>query len=222
MQVVLIFKRLYFYGIGSTKERCARNLPKTKIPHYFCRMYLYFFPLLAAIIGYAFNSLIIAYLTRKAIPGHLPAFSENAGKYAGGLIDMDALAVKVADPEQLAALKPYIEEHIDIFLKEKLKEKMPAIAMFVGEKTMDMMKKGLMEEIDSLLPDLLQRYMGSLKERMDIGAMVAAKISELPPRQVDELLRTGLKKEWALFRWAGAASGLAIGVLLLLLLQLTP
>ncbi len=157
-------------------------------------MFLYFFPLIAAVFGYLFNSLIVAYLTRKAIPGRIPALAGSAGKYAATLINLDTLAGKVTDPEQLAGLRPSIEQHIDIFLKEKLKEKMPAIAMFVGEKTIDMMKKSLMEEIDSLLPALLQRFMESLKDRMDIASMVAAKIRELPPERVDSLLRNSLKK----------------------------
>ena len=204
------------------EERCIRILCKTEIHHYFCSMFLYFFPLIAAVLGYLFNSLIITYLTRKVVPARLPALAGSAGKYAGTLIDVDAIAGKAADPENLAALQPYIEQHIDIFLKEKLKEKMPAIAMFVGEKTMDMMKKGLMEEIELLLPNLLQRYMGSLKEKINVEAMVTAKIKELPPEKVDALLQNGLKKEWVMFKWAGALTGLVIGALLLLPLQLIP
>jgi uncharacterized membrane protein YheB (UPF0754 family) len=185
-------------------------------------MFLYFFPLIAAVLGYLFNSLIVIYLTRKAVPARLPALADGAGKYAGTLIDLDAIAGKAADPENLAALQPYIEQHIDVFLKEKLKEKMPAIAMFVGEKTMDMMKKGLMEEIELLLPNLLQRYMGSLKEKINVEAMVTAKIKELPPEKIDTLLQNGLKKEWRMFKWAGAVSGLVIGLVLCLLLVLIP
>lgn len=185
-------------------------------------MFLILFPLAAAILGYGINSLIVRYITRKAIPQRMPALARQAGAYAATLINTDELAAKLADPEKLKSLHPFIEQHIDVFLKEKLKEKMPAIAMFVGEKTIEMMKKGLMEEIELLLPNLLQQYMGSIKERLDIGAAVTKGLAGIAPERVDEVLHTGLAREWRLFKWAGAASGLLIGVVLLLLQQLLP
>ncbi len=185
-------------------------------------MFLFLFPLVAAILGYGINSLIVRYITRKAIPSRMPALAGQAGKYAATLVNTDELAIKLADPEKLKSLHPYIEQHIDIFLKEKLKEKMPAIAMFVGDRTIEMIKKGLMEEIELLLPNLLQQYMGSLKERLDIGAAVTKGLAGIPSERVDDLLHTGLSREWRLFKWAGAASGLIIGILLLVLQQLMP
>lgn len=195
---------------------------KNKIHHYFCRMFPILFPLIAAVLGYLVNSILIGYITRKALPARMPAVATQAGQYAASLVNTDELAARIADPEKLKSLHPYIEQHVDVFLKEKLKEKMPAIAMFVGEKTMDMMKKGLMEEIELLLPNLLQQYMGSLKERLDIGAMVTKGLNGMTPGQVDSLLRKGLARERAMFKWAGAASGLLIGLLLLALQQLIP
>lgn len=178
-------------------------------------MYLYFFPLIAAIMGWLFHLTFINYLFTKIIPSKMPAIAGMAGQYASDkVLNMDVIAAKITDPANLAEMKPFIESHIDTFLKVKLKEKMPAIAMFVGDKTLDVMKGNLMEEIDTLLPNLLQKYAGNLGEKINIEALLVKKINELP---VSDLLGKHLKKEKMLFQLFGALSGLAIGLVFLLL-----
>lgn len=145
----------------------------------------------------------------------MPAIAGKAGRYASDkLLNMDVIAAKITDPANLMAMKPFIEQHIDTFLKVKLKEKMPAIAMFVGDKTLDSMKVSLMDEIDILLPNLLHKYAGNLGDQINIESILVAKMNELP---VAELLSKNLKREKALFQLFGALSGLLIGGVLLLL-----
>lgn len=179
-------------------------------------MYLYFFPVVAAVIGWIFNLTFINYLFGKVIPSRVPAIARKAGRYASDkILNMDLIAAKITDPANLAEMRPFIEQHIDVFLKVKLKEKMPAIAMFVGEKTLDTMKASLMDEIDVLLPDLLQRYAGNLGEKVNIESVLITKINELP---VAELLNQNLKKEKMLFQLFGALSGFVIGLALVIIL----
>lgn len=177
-------------------------------------MYLYFFPLLAAVTGWLLNLIFLNYLFGKIIPARIPALAHTAGRYASDkLLNMDVIAAKLTDPAGIADMRPFIEQHIDTFLKVKLKEKMPAIAMFVGEKTLDTMKASLMEEIDVLLPNLLQKYAGNLGEKINIESLLVARINELP---VAELLNTHLKKEKMRFQLFGALSGFIIGLLFVL------
>ncbi len=145
----------------------------------------------------------------------MPALASAAGHYASDkVLNMDVIASKITDPANLSEMRPFIENHIDTFLKVKLKEKMPAIAMFVGEKTLDSMKASLMDEIDVLLPSLLEKYAGNLGQKINIEAVLINKINELP---VAELLNKNLKKEKMMFQLFGALSGLVIGLVLVLL-----
>jgi uncharacterized membrane protein YheB (UPF0754 family) len=178
-------------------------------------MYLYSLPLIAAVIGWLFNLTFINYLFGKMIPSRMPAIAGKAGRYASDkVLNMDVIAAKITDPANLAEMKPFIEQHIDTFLKVKLKEKMPAIAMFVGEKTLDTMKASLMDEIDVLLPNLLQKYAGNLGEKINIESVLISKINELP---VAELLNKNLRKEKMMFQLFGALSGLVIGLVMVLI-----
>jgi uncharacterized membrane protein YheB (UPF0754 family) len=184
-------------------------------PVYFCGMYLFFFPFAAAFLGWFFHRLFTNYLFRKIIPAKVPQLATGAGEYVSDkLLNINMISAKITDPQNLEPLRPYIEQHIDVFLKEKLKEKMPAIAMFVGEKTIEMLKKGLMEEIDSLLPALLDKYAGNLAQQLDIAELVRRKIAELP---LASLLEKGARKEIALFHGFGALTGFVIGWVLVLL-----
>jgi hypothetical protein len=181
---------------------------------------IYCFPLIAALVGWIFNLILIQYLFKKILPAKLPALGSKAGRYVSDKVfNVDQIASKLLDPQQLEAVKPFIEEHIDHFLNEKLKEKMPAIAMFIGEKTIVMMKAALMEEIDSLLPGLLGKFMGNLSDKINIEKALTAKLNELPDGKITAILNDNLKREKCLFQVFGALSGLVIGIILVILVR---
>jgi uncharacterized membrane protein YheB (UPF0754 family) len=183
-------------------------------------MILYCFPLIAAFVGWLFNLALIRYLFTKALPAKLPALGSQAGKYVSEKVfNIDQLASKLTDPQQLESVRPFIEGHIDHFLNEKLKEKMPAIAMFIGEKTIVMMKTALMEEIDSLLPGLLNQFIGNLSDKINIEKALTAKLNELPEEKITAILNENLKREKGLFQVFGALSGFVIGLILVLLVH---
>jgi hypothetical protein len=71
-----------------------------------------------------------------------------------------------------------------------------------------------MDEIDILLPNLLQKYAGNLGEKINIESVLINKINELP---VAELLNKNLKKEKTLFELFGALGGFVIGLVLVLI-----
>lgn len=179
-------------------------------------MYLYLLPLVAALLGWLSNYLLLRYILGKALPAKAPALAAQAGRYLSGkVLHMDTLAVTLADPAKLEEVKPLIEHHIDIFLKEKIKEKMPAVAMFIGEKTMDMMKRSLMDEIDVMLPELVGKYLGNLGDKLDIEKRVQERVQALPEGQIAALLRRHLGRERMLFSLYGALTGFVIGILML-------
>src|SRR5580704_3156031 len=63
------------------------------------------------------------------------------------LIHFSEIATQLNDPEQLKNLTPTIEKHLDSFLKVKLKEKLPVIAMFISDNMIQSIKEGMLEEI---------------------------------------------------------------------------
>lgn len=181
-------------------------------------MILYFIPLITALTGLLLHWLLTSWLFRIGLPPRLPALLSGAGNYLGTeVFRAGAILEKITDQKNLEAVKPYLEEQVDHFLKHKLPEKMPMIAMFAGAKTLDAVKEGLMEEMDTLLPGLLQQYAGRLKEELDVAQIIQTQLSTQSPQKIAGLIRTALKKEIRLFISLGALTGLLIGVLCVLL-----
>lgn len=133
------------------------------------------------------------------------------------LIHFDEIARLLKDPQKLKDLNPTISKHLDNFLEVKLKEKLPVISMFLGESTIGKVKEGMMEEIESLLPELIQQYTDSLGSSIDIERMVTEKVSNFSSDKLEEMLLNVMKKEFRFVELIGGVLGFLIGVCQLLL-----
>src|SRR5688500_1862964 len=139
-------------------------------------------PIISAFIGWFTNWIAIKMLFHPKQPkkilgitfhGIFPKrqrqFAAKLGVLvATELLHFDEIAVRLKDPGQLKELEPVISQHLDTFLQVKLKEKLPVISMFVGEGTMEKIKEGMMEEIEVLLPEIIERYTDSLRNKIDV------------------------------------------------------
>jgi len=136
------------------------------------------------------------------------------------LIHFDEIAALLKDEEQLKALNPKIEEHLDVFLQVKLKEKLPVISMFVGESTMLKIKEGMLEEIELLLPELIEEYTTGLSKKIDIEKMVATKVSNYSSDKLEDILLSVMKKEFKFIELVSCVLGFLIGLVQMLLSML--
>lgn len=175
-------------------------------------------PFIAAFIGW-FTTWLAFYMLfnpRKPIhifgltiqgifPKRQHVFAAKLGSVvANELLHFDEIVRQIKDPTQLAAVMPDIEKHIDIFLHERLKEKMPVISMFVGQGTLEKIKEGLLEEINIMLPEVIGKYADGLSAKIDIEKMVTDKVASFSSDKLEEILATVMKKE---FRFVEAICG---------------
>lgn len=188
---------------------------------------LYLLPFISAFIGWFTNWIAIKMLFHPKDPvrflgltiqGIFPKgqkqFAQKMGSLvASELLHFDEIAQRISDPEQLKVLRPYIEEHIEHFLAHKLKEKLPVISMFVGAGTLDKIKEGLMEEIDSLMPQLMQKFADNLSSKIDIESLVTEKVAQFSSDKLEEILVAIMKKEFRFVEIIGAVLGFFIGLI---------
>jgi tetrahydromethanopterin S-methyltransferase subunit B len=172
-------------------------------------MILYFIPIISACTGWvAVRFYLNSTLLRKR-----KSAAKAIGAYAANLINFDSIADKLKDPAQLQSLSPIIEAHIDTFLRSKLQEKIPMIATFIGESTIVKLKDGMMEEINSLLPQVLGKYADNLSGKLDISSTIESKINNLSNRDILLAMAGPIRSA----SWTGAWFGLFIGLLNLLI-----
>ncbi|MBZ0098186.1 MAG: DUF445 family protein [Taibaiella sp.] len=188
---------------------------------------LFLIPVISAFIGWFTNWVAIKMLfhpkkpvnilglkVQGIFPKRQAQFAQKLGTLvATELIHFDEIAAKLKDPEQLQALNPTIEAHIDTFLRIRLKEKIPVVAMFIGDNTINKLKDGMMEEISVLLPDVIDRYTQGLSEKIDIEQMVTEKVAAFSSDKLEEILNAIMKKEFRFVEILGGVLGFIIGLL---------
>jgi uncharacterized membrane protein YheB (UPF0754 family) len=148
--------------------------------------------------------------------------AENLGRIVGQeLLSFQDIEQKITGSGNLDGIYPEIEKHIDEFLRVKLKDAMPMIAMFVGEATIGQMKTVFMDELKGMLPGLLKNYIHNLKGELDLERIVVEKIKGFSSDRLENMLNQILTKEFRFVEVIGAALGFIIGVVQILITMAT-
>jgi uncharacterized membrane protein YheB (UPF0754 family) len=189
-------------------------------------MLLYLIPFISAFIGWFTNWIAIKMLFHPKDPkrilgvtfhGIFPKrqqqFATKLGSVvANELLHFDEIVDRIKEPSNLQDLAPFIEKHIDQFLLVKLKEKLPVISMFVGEGMIQKIKEGLLEEIEVMLPELINQFTGKLSTTIDIEKIVTEKVANFSSDKLEEILVSIMQKEFRFVEIIGGVLGFLIGL----------
>mgnify|MGYP003557062541 FL=1 len=148
------------------------------------------------------------------IPKNQQVIAEQLGKMVSKeFLSFSELKEKVTDPGNLSKLKPEIENHIDIFLREKLKDTFPMLSMFIGDKTINQLKAAFLLELESLFPILMNSYMARLEQDINVEKLVTGKVAGYSITKAEEMLNKSAKKLFMYFQLTGVIIGLLSGLL---------
>ncbi|OSZ77772.1 DUF445 domain-containing protein [Chitinophagaceae bacterium IBVUCB2] len=197
--------------------------------------WLLIIPVISAFIGWVTNWVAIKMLFHPREPkkilgitfhGIFPKrqqiFAEKLGKLVSAeFLSFDDIEQKISNPDNLQKIMPLIEEHMDDFLRHRLKDEMPVISMFIGDKTITNMKGMFMKEIQTLLPVVMKKYASNLKEELDLEQIVTQKVAAFSSDKLEEVLYQIMSKEFRFVEIIGAVIGFIIGALQVLITVLT-
>lgn len=189
-------------------------------------------PLISALIGWLANRMLIKMLFRPVKPvrvlgitiqGIFPKRQEDLAAKLGKLVSTELFSFsdieeKITHPDNIKKILPYVEQHIDEFLRQRLKEVFPMISMFIGEKTINQLKTVFMDELERLFPVLMKNYMTNLQQDLDLEKIVTEKLSAFPIEKLESALYESMGAELRLAGIFGAVIGLLIGLLQVLLI----
>ena len=165
---------------------------------------------------------ILGLTIQGIFPKRQQQFAEKLGKLVSEeLLSFKDIAHKITDPGNLDQLLPHVEEHIENFLKVKLKESMPMISMFIGEKTVTQLKGVFLEELRILFPTLMERYMGHLQEQLDLEKIVVDKVSSFSSDKLESILQHIMAREFRFVEILGGVLGFLIGLVQVAITLLT-
>lgn len=152
------------------------------------------------------------------IPANQNLLAEKTGKLVGSqLFSFEALKQKVSDPENFSKLKPEIEQHIDSFLRDRLKETFPMLSVLIGDKTINQLKTAFLAELESLFPGLMKSYVNNLEKDINIEKEVTEKIAGFSIARAEELIYSSAGKQLLKLRLLGACVGFLTGLIQVLI-----
>jgi uncharacterized membrane protein YheB (UPF0754 family) len=152
------------------------------------------------------------------IQGILPANQQLIAQKIGSLVStqlfsFDALQQKVTDPGNFNKLKPEIEKHIDVFLRDKLKETFPMLSMLIGDKTINQLKAAFLTELETLFPALMKSYVSNLEKELDIEKEVSEKIAGFAIVKAEEMVYKSAGRQLLKIQLLGAFIGFLTGLM---------
>jgi uncharacterized membrane protein YheB (UPF0754 family) len=194
-------------------------------------MIIYLLPFLSAFIGWFTNWVAIKMLfhpreeknilglkIQGIFPKRQQQFAEKLGTLVSKeLISFEEISLKINNPETMVKVMPFIENHIEQFIKVKLKEEIPLLSMFITDSTMGSIKKGIVKEIEILFPTLINQMTLGLQKDLDIEKIVIEKVKNFSSDKLEEILNAIMSKEFRFVEIIGAILGFIIGLIQLLL-----
>jgi uncharacterized membrane protein YheB (UPF0754 family) len=161
---------------------------------------------------------ILGFTLHGVFPKRQRQIAESLGRIVGQeLLSFEDIEQTITNPDNVRRILPLAEEHIDNFLRNKLKESMPMIAMFIGDKTINQLKTVFMKELEDLFPVIMKNYVNHLKNDLDLEKIVVDKIAGFSSDRLETMLSQILTKEFRFVEVIGAALGFFIGLLQILL-----
>lgn len=194
-------------------------------------MTIYLIPFISAFIGWFTNWIAIKMLfhpkeeknilgikIQGIFPKRQQQFAEKLGKLVSSeLLSFKDIEEKISNPANIVKLMPFVENHIDHFLRVKLAEQMPVISMFIGDKTINQLKEVFIVELTELFPVLMKNYMNNLQEELDLEKIVTQKVAGFSSDKLEQILIAIMSKEFRFVEIIGGVLGFLIGLLQVIL-----
>jgi uncharacterized membrane protein YheB (UPF0754 family) len=157
---------------------------------------------------------ILGFTIQGIFPKRQTQFAEKLGKLVSTeLLSFEEIQTAITHPDNLKGLMPKLETAVDHFLRNKLSEVMPMISMFIGDKTIDKIKIVLTDEIQQLFPEMIEQYVSSMKNNLDLEKIVTEKVTGFSSDKLESILYQVMSKEFKFIEILGGVLGFLIGLI---------
>jgi hypothetical protein len=191
-------------------------------------MYWWLLPFFTAISSLISSRIIFYFLFHPAFPVKIGRLKIQGivplrmGKWERQLTESIVNAVAadkrlteyLTAPSTLQPMMPFIEMHIDEFLRHKLGKAMPIVSMFVGDKTINQMKGVFMNELETLLPAIIRRFLEESMHPDKLRPLIYHEIQQLRQHKAFLALQNKLEHQLITLSWIAGVVGFITGLLL--------
>jgi uncharacterized membrane protein YheB (UPF0754 family) len=187
-------------------------------------MLIFSIPFISALIGWFTNWIAIKMLFRPQHPkkilfmtvqGIFPKNQKYVAEKLGHLIATELFSssdIRYRMTHNTDVVKKVIEEKIDYYLENTFAQNYPIVSVFFSTKRKAKIKVDLVAEVERAAPDVIDQYLASIEEEINVAEIVKEKIELLPAPRLEELIMSVLGKEFRFIEGIGAVIGFIIGM----------
>ncbi|MDF9796072.1 uncharacterized membrane protein YheB (UPF0754 family) [Catalinimonas alkaloidigena] len=197
-------------------------------------MIIWTLPIIAALTGYITNYIAIKMLfhPRKKVkvlfleiqgifPKRQNKLAEKLGKIvADELFSIEDVKQSLQKPGNTEEIETIVNTRLDDFLENRLPEVMPMLAMFMNEELKQKIKGTLLAEVELMLPELIDRFIGKIEQDVDVEKTVYEKVVNFSTDKLESILYSIMSKEFKFIEILGGVLGFMIGLIQIAILQL--
>ena len=169
-------------------------------------------PVTSAFIGWVSNWLLIKMAFRLFTKRQMQLAQTLGPLISREFVSFSELEEKITNPESIKKIMPVAEEHIDDFLRNKLKEAFPMIGMLIGDRTINTLKEIFMKELEVIFPVIMKGYLQNLQQDLNLEQTITNKIAALQAEKIRAALYQHAGGELRQAGLLGAAIGFVIGL----------
>jgi uncharacterized membrane protein YheB (UPF0754 family) len=163
------------------------------------------------------------FVIQGIIPAMLPGFASYlAAAIREKILSEDIVGKALDDPELLQQLRPEMEGHIDIFLRDKLPGAFPLLAGMMGEKTKATLKDAFLQEVETIFPSVMKSFAGKLLGKWQPLELIEKQLAGVNLVALEKKLQRSAGRSILYLKLAGAFAGLLLGLLQLLIISIFP
>ncbi len=184
-------------------------------------------PFICAIIGWLTNYIAVKMLFRPKQPinflfftiqGIFPkrqkALAQNLGKtIEQNLISHEDIQRVINDESFHAGFKSIASEKIDDFINVRISSINPMIATFLSAELKEKIKTVLMEEVEAMIPEFLEKAASELENRVVFSELVREKVEAYDSEKIEEILFSVMRSEFKFIEIIGGVLGFIIGII---------
>lgn len=182
-------------------------------------------PIVCAFIGWLTNYIAVKMLFypkqpififgwrfQGVFPKRQQALAENIGEMVQNeLISHEDITAIMQDPALHAKFRETIAVYVDMFLQEKLTGLNPMIGMVLNGQMLEKVKTLLINEIDGLIPEVIDSAAEELEHRLDFKELVRSKVESFSMDKLEDILMRIMRNEFQFIELVGAVLGFVIG-----------
>ncbi len=184
-------------------------------------------PFICAIIGWLTNYIAVKMLFRPKKPINLllfkiqgifpkrqKALAENLGKtIEKNLISHNDIQKVINDESFHQGFINIASKKVDDFINVKIATINPMIASFLSDDLKKKIRSVLMEELEAMVPEFLEKAASELESRVVFSEVVREKIEAFDSSKIEEILFAVMKSEFKFIEIIGGVLGFAIGII---------